>query len=86
MDANRVVGERIREQRKRLGMTQERLAHLAEIDRKHMGTIEAGNADPRFKTLIRIAGALAMPIEKLAAGFVFVPSEDSPGRFEFRER
>ena len=67
-------------------MTQERLAHLAEIDRKHMGTIEAGNADPRLETLIRIAGALVMPIENLVTGFVFVLSEDSPGRFELRER
>ena len=86
MDAKRVVGERIREQRKRLGMTQERLAQLAELDRKHVSTIEAGNADLRLETLIRIAGAVAMRIENLVAGFVFVPSEDSPGHFELHER
>jgi transcriptional regulator with XRE-family HTH domain len=51
-----------------------------------MGTIEAGNADPRLETLVRIAGALAIPIEDLVTGFVFVTSEDSPGRFELHER
>jgi DNA-binding XRE family transcriptional regulator len=66
-------------------MTQEKLAHLAEIDRKHMGTIEAGKADPRFTTLVSIAGALGMTIANLTPGFAFEPSEDSPGRFDLPE-
>jgi transcriptional regulator with XRE-family HTH domain len=83
--AKSVVGERIREQRKRSGMTQERVAHAAELDRKHIGMIETGQAEPRIGTLIRIAGALDVPVEKLIAGLVFVPSEHTPGRLEVRD-
>jgi transcriptional regulator with XRE-family HTH domain len=79
------VGKRIRDERNRLRMTQERLAQIAELDRKHISSIETGKIDPGTSTLIRIAGALGMPMESLVAGLVFVPSEDSPGHFELRE-
>jgi transcriptional regulator with XRE-family HTH domain len=65
-------------------MTQERLAEVAELDRKHIGIIEKGEAEPRTGTLIRIAGALDIPIEALVTGLVFVPSEHSAGRMEVR--
>jgi putative transcriptional regulator len=80
----RVIGNRIREQRKRQEMTQERLADLAELDRKHIGMIETGQAEPRSGTLIRIAGALDIPVEKLITGLVFVPNEHSAGWLEVR--
>lgn len=62
-------------------MTQESLAHVAELDRKHISTIENGLTEPRIGTLIRIAGALGVPGEALIAGIHFAPSEHSPGRF-----
>lgn len=82
--AKRVVGKRIRDQRKRLGMTQERVAEVAEVDRKHISTIEAGETEPRIYTLVRIAGALDLPVEELVAGLVFMPSEHSTGHLELR--
>jgi transcriptional regulator with XRE-family HTH domain len=82
--AKSVVGERIREQRKRRGLTQEAVAGLAELDRKHMGAIEMGKSEAGFYTLIRIAGALHIPIEELVTGLVFVPSEHPAGRLELR--
>ena len=82
--AKSVVGKRIREQRKQLGMTQEAVAEIAELDRKHISMIETGKTEPRIDTLIRIAGALDLPIEKLVAGLVFVPSEHSTGHMEPR--
>jgi transcriptional regulator with XRE-family HTH domain len=80
----RVVGERIREKRKRLGLTQEGVAEIAELDRKHIGMIETGQAEPRIGTLVSIAGALDLPIEELVAGLVFVTSEHSTGHLEVR--
>jgi transcriptional regulator with XRE-family HTH domain len=83
--AKTVVGERIREERKRQGMTQWTLAENAELDRKHISMIETGQAEPRIGTLIRIAGALDVPVETLVAGLVFVPSEGSTcGHIELR--
>lgn len=79
LSAKRVVGERVREERKRQGMTQWTLAEIAELDRKHISMIETGQAEPRIGTLIRIAGALDVPVETLVAGLVFVPSEGSAG-------
>lgn len=79
-----IVGERIREQRKRRGLTQERLAEVAELDRKHIGTIESGKTEPRIGTLVRIAGALDIRIEELVADLVFTPSEHSAGRLGLR--
>jgi transcriptional regulator with XRE-family HTH domain len=77
--AKTVVGERVREERKRQGMTQWTLAEIAELDRKHISMIETGQAEPRIGTLIRIAGALDVPVETLVAGLVYVPSEGSTG-------
>lgn len=44
-------------------MTQETVAEIAELDRKHISMIETGRAEPRIGTLIRIAGALDLPVE-----------------------
>ena len=44
-------------------MTQESVAEIAELDRKHISMIETGRAEPRIGTLIRIAGALDVPVE-----------------------
>lgn len=66
-------------------MTQERVAHVAELDRKHISMLENGQAEPRTGTLIRIAGALDIPVETLITGLVFVPSERSAGHLEIRE-
>lgn len=79
MSAKSVVGERIREERNRQGMTQWTVAVTAELDRKHISMIETGQAEPRIGTLIRIAGALDVPVETLIAGLVFVPNEGSAG-------
>lgn len=50
-------GAAVRSRRKELGLSQEALADLAEIDRSHMGKIERGE---RNVTLLNIARALAV--------------------------
>jgi transcriptional regulator with XRE-family HTH domain len=85
LSAKSVVGERIRDERNRRGMTQWTVAETAELDRKHISMIETGQAEPRIGTLIRIAGALDVPVEKLVAGIVYVPNEGSTsGHMELR--
>ncbi|NGM88499.1 helix-turn-helix transcriptional regulator [Parapusillimonas sp. SGNA-6] len=53
------VGRAIRRIRKSQGISQEELAHLAQIDRSHMGKIERGERNVTLLNLIRIARALS---------------------------
>lgn len=52
------LGEAIRQVRVDRGLSQERLADLAEIERSHMGRIERGEANLSFLNLMKIAKVL----------------------------
>jgi len=52
------LGASIRARRLSLGLSQEALADLAEIDRSHMGKIERGERNVTFLNIVRIAGAV----------------------------
>ena len=60
-------GYRVRQLRTSLGMSQERLAHMAGIDRAHMGHIERGTVSPSLKKVSQIAKALDVSVESLLA-------------------
>jgi transcriptional regulator with XRE-family HTH domain len=53
--------------RKELGLSQEELADLAEIDRTYASQIERGVANPSLEVLFRISSALDMELIKLFA-------------------
>jgi transcriptional regulator with XRE-family HTH domain len=53
------IGAAIRSIRKERAISQENLAHLAGIDRSHMGKIERGERNVTILNLIRIASALS---------------------------
>jgi transcriptional regulator with XRE-family HTH domain len=74
-----VVGTRIRSRRLELGLNQEEVANLAELDRKHISSIETGKTVPSIWTLIRIAGALGIPSYHLIKDLAWVPNERGPG-------
>lgn len=65
------LGQVIRARRLELELSQEALAHLAGIDRSHMGKIERGERNVTLLNIERIADALKVaPSELLAsAGF-----------------
>lgn len=52
------LGLAIRTLRKEMDLSQESLAHLAEIDRSHMGKIERGERNLTFVNLVKIARVL----------------------------
>lgn len=59
-NANELLGKRIRELRKRSGLTQEQLAEKLGIDQKHMSRIELGKSYPsldRITVIAEIVGA-----------------------------
>lgn len=62
------VVKRIVTERKRQGITQEKLAALSDIDRTHMGLIEQGRRKPTLSTLYKIAKTLNISLEGLFRG------------------
>lgn len=54
----RELGERVRAQRKSIGMTQEALALAATVDRSYYGAVERGERNVTFTVLCRICAAL----------------------------
>ncbi|USR78684.1 helix-turn-helix domain-containing protein [Arcanobacterium pinnipediorum] len=68
-----ILGKTLVARRKELGMTQEEVAHKAQINREHYQQMEYGRSDrkrnsplnPKLGTLIRLANALRMPVEEL---------------------
>lgn len=69
------LGERIRELRTRLGITQKELAG-DRITRNMLSLIESGNASPSVSTLIYIAERLGT-----SAGYFFTSTEADEGRY-----
>lgn len=61
------LGSAIRARRRDLGLSQEGLAHLAGIDRSHMGKIERGERNVTLLNIERVAGVLKVTPSKLLA-------------------
>jgi DNA-binding XRE family transcriptional regulator len=59
------LGDAIREIRTSKGISQERLALLAEVDRSYVGRIERGDNNAAILTLARLASALDTTVAKL---------------------
>jgi transcriptional regulator with XRE-family HTH domain len=73
--AKRLLGERIARRRRVVGLNQENLARLAQVDRSHMSTIENGKAEPGFWMLIRIASVLETTSGRLLRNLRWTPNE-----------
>ncbi len=59
------LGKRIRALRLRTGLSQEKFAARAGLDRTYYAGIERGERNPSVKQLAKIAHALAVPIAVL---------------------
>ncbi len=58
-------GEKIKEQRKRFGISQAELAEKADVHEKQIYRIEMGKNSPSFHTVLKIVNALNMDIRIL---------------------
>ena len=61
----RALGKRIRELRKKRGISQEKLAELASVHENHIRRIERGEANPSYLVVLRIARALGVKPSEL---------------------
>ena len=64
-DILKKLGARIREERKRANLTQEKLAEKVDLSVDYIGYIERGKQAPYLKTLERIAKALGVEVYEL---------------------
>ena len=58
-------GQRVRSVREAQGVTQEKLAELAEVDRTYVSMIERGKRRPTLEVAERICAALGMRLSEM---------------------
>jgi transcriptional regulator with XRE-family HTH domain len=81
MDPSERFGEnllRIRQARK---LSQENLADGAGIHRTQISLLESGRRQPLLETVVRLAGALDVPVEALFEGILWEPAAVGSGSF-----
>jgi transcriptional regulator with XRE-family HTH domain len=74
VDTRQKLGKRIKELRKKGGMTQEALADLVKIDPRHLSRLERGVHYPSIDTLELIAQHLRVPLKE----FFTFPEDETP--------
>lgn len=57
------IGQRIREERRSQGLTQEQLAMVANVATRSLHRIETGEAKVRFDVIVRILAALGLELD-----------------------
>jgi transcriptional regulator with XRE-family HTH domain len=67
MSILRVIGNNVRNYRKKLGISQEELGELAGLDRTYVGGIERGERNVAALNIAKLAKALRVKPEKLLA-------------------
>jgi transcriptional regulator with XRE-family HTH domain len=61
----RRLGERVREQRRSHGLTQEALAEALDLSVAYVSLIERGGRNPPYTTVIAIARVLGVPASRI---------------------
>lgn len=86
MDVAVQVGENLARARKRAGLSQEELGVMASLHRTEISLLERGQRLPRIDTIIKLAGALEIPIEQLIEGIGWSPGSTNLGSFSLPGR
>lgn len=64
----RQFGLNVARAREKQGLSQDKLAEKADIDRTYLSGIERGVRNPGIRTVLRLAGALKVGVEHLCKG------------------
>lgn len=65
MEILQELGDIIRSRRKAKGLSQEKLAELADVHRTYIGAVERGEQNICFVNLCRIAASLNVPLSEM---------------------
>jgi DNA-binding XRE family transcriptional regulator len=76
-------GQNLRRCRLLAGLSQEELGERASLHRTEVGKLEKGERLPRIDTLVRLAGAMAIPGGELLEGIHWTPAPTKLGTFTF---
>lgn len=68
MEPKKIVGQNIKEQRRRAGLTQEQLGHRCGMLMGDISRVERGKRDVRVSTVSRIAEGLGVDASELLRG------------------
>ncbi|MFD6741151.1 helix-turn-helix domain-containing protein [Streptomyces anthocyanicus] len=63
-ERRRTIGDRVRAERRRQGLTQDQVWQVARLDRRTVQNVEAGR-EMKLSTLLRIAYVLDVPLADL---------------------
>ena len=67
-DPKRILGKNLRETRKAKGLSQEKLAELADLHRTYVGGIERGERNVSLENIVELARALGTTPSQLLSG------------------
>lgn len=74
----KIIGKKIRERRKIIGVTQEYIANHLDVNPSHISNIECGRANPSLAALIAIANILQCSVDYFIGGeYTYQTSEKS---------
>lgn len=59
----KVIGQKIKERRTSLGITQDYIASLLDVNPSHVSNIERGRANPSLTALVKIANILQCSVD-----------------------
>lgn len=72
-DAKQNLAKAVREARTKLGLSQEKLAELLNLDQRTILNIEAGRGNPKFEKLYPLVTYLKIPTDR-----IFYPDSENP--------
>jgi transcriptional regulator with XRE-family HTH domain len=73
------LGENLRRERRRAGLSQDELAQRADLHRTAVGLLERGGRVARADTLIQLAGAMSISPAAFFEGIYWIPNARSKG-------
>lgn len=76
MNIQTELGLRVRHYRKKLGLSQEKLAELSLLHPTYIGQIERGEKNATIESLMHIAKGLNIPISRLLEQMEDIPDEE----------
>ncbi len=64
----KIIGQKIKERRQSLGITQEAVANQLDVNPSHISNIECGRANPSLTALVKIANILKCSVDYFISG------------------
>lgn len=71
------IGQRLRQQRQKLGLTREKMSELADIGTGYYGQLEVGTSQMSVDTLIKLSRSMHLPMEYILFGTGYEPGDAS---------